>query len=176
MNAREVIKLALADIFGGVQPTGYASSKEEDIESQEIRRDALRVCVSVENFDGVFMILSSFLRGGLCGQWETQACNEYIADLTKRLESCPFYPQRTSPLTDNDRNATDRQFYVSGTVAAAILGVKLNTLSKLHTNKKIMGAYTLGRRLFIPIGWVDQKRVVPRQSKSRHHEKDKKIA
>lgn len=117
---------------------------------------ALARCCAIYGFYDVVPLIMPYYRNELFWEVGRKLCGEYVASLSQSLKEDPFEPT----YDDADERPAGHPYFIPATVAAAAIGIKLETLMQRKWRKTIDAEYmmTKGQRFWVRSDYVYSER------------------
>ena len=123
---------------------------------QETEDRALARCCEIEGFYDVIPLIMPWYRGEVYWAVGRKLCGDYVAALGESLKKKSFEPTTE----DSSNRSAGHPFFVPATVAAAVIGIELNSLQRRKVRNQIEPECYMskGQRLWIRSDYVFSER------------------
>jgi hypothetical protein len=117
---------------------------------------ALARCCAIEGFYDVVPLILPWYRGQIYWEAGRKLCGDYAAALGQSLKEKPFEPT----VDDSEDRSAGHAFFIPATVAAAVIGIELNSLQRRKVRNQIEPECFMskGQRLWIRSDYVYAER------------------
>ena len=159
-SVKQVIEAGLRGYLegcGGPHAGSKANPDEHQTQCVQMTEDrALARCCAIEGFYDVIPLIMPWFNREVFWEVGRKLCGDYVAALGESLKAKPFVPT----LEDGGEESSPHPYFVPATVAAAAMGVKIETLKQRKWRGGIEPEFFMskGQRLWIRSDYVFSER------------------